>query len=423
MMDLTGICLSCFSRVGNLNPCPHCGADRTRLLVSPQHLKPGTVLNQNYIIGKALGQGGFGITYLGFEVSAKRIVAIKEYFPNGHVSRQANGTNVIPVDQKAESFLTKGVNLFFKEALVLANFSSHPNIVNVYHFFRENNTAYIVMEYVNGKSLKDYLQARGGSISFAETEQILCPIMSALDDLHQAGLLHRDISPDNIYLTADGHSKLLDFGAARFSLGDETQNAASIIKPGYAPLEQYSSTTDQGSWTDVYAMGATFYKCLTGQLPISASERAIGKTLPSPKELGANIPDTVDQAIMRAMNMKPEFRFGSIAEFERIIREASVISVPQQSVTSVYTQSVPNNAHPSFVQQPIQQPLPQPSVPQQPLPQPVIPQTPPAPVPVPQILPEEPEPKKRISKLLEVFIIILIIFLLLFFYWLFFVYK
>lgn len=323
VMNITGICLSCFQNTGGLNPCPHCGADAAHIQVSPQHLTPGTVLNQNYLIGKALGQGGFGITYIGWDLNAWRIVAVKEYYPSGLVTRE-RGLFVAPIDDDAKAKLKKGVNLFFKEALILGNFSSHPNIVNVLHFFRQNNTAYIVMEYINGKSLKDYLQARGGSISFTEAMQILCPIMLALDDLHHTGLLHRDISPDNIYLTVDGHAKLLDFGAARFSIGEETQNAASIIKPGYAPLEQYpGSGTEQGSWTDVYAMGATFYRALTGNLPTAAPDRAMGREMQSPRELGVNIPEGADKAIMHALSMKPEDRYVSIRSFEEDIEHAA----------------------------------------------------------------------------------------------------
>ena len=323
VLNITGICLSCFQNTGGLNPCPHCGADAAHIQVSPQHLTPGTVLNQNYLIGKALGQGGFGITYIGWDLNAWRIVAVKEYYPAGLVTRE-RGLFVAPIDDDSKSKLKKGVNLFFKEALILGNFSLHPNIVNVLHFFRQNNTAYIVMEYINGKSMKDYLQARGGSISFTEAMQILCPIMLALDDLHHTGLLHRDISPDNIYLTVDGHAKLLDFGAARFSIGEETQNAASVIKPGYAPLEQYpGSGTEQGSWTDVYAMGATFYRALAGKLPTAAPDRAMGRELPGLRELGVNIPEGADKAIQHALSMKPEDRYVSMRSFEEDIEHAA----------------------------------------------------------------------------------------------------
>ena len=340
-MNTAGICLSCFQHTGGLNPCPHCGADAAYIQVSPQHIVPGTVLNQNYLIGKALGQGGFGITYIGWDLNAWRIVAIKEYYPSGLVTRE-RGQFVVPIDDDARNKLKKGVNQFFKEALILGNFSSHPNIVNVLHFFRQNNTAYIVMEYINGKSLKDYLQDRGGSISFTEAMQILCPIMLALDDLHHTGLLHRDIAPDNIYLTIDGHAKLLDFGAARFSFGEETQNAASVIKPGYAPLEQYSgSGIEQGSWTDVYAMGAAFYRALTGKVPTSAADRAMGRELQSPRESGVNIPESADKAIMHAMNMKPEERYVSMRAFEQDIeraasdeKKAAANSVPQFQMPS-----------------------------------------------------------------------------------------
>lgn len=381
-MNFNGICLACFQNTGGLNPCPHCGADAAHIQVSPQHLTPGTVLNRNYLIGKALGQGGFGITYIAWDLNAWRTVAVKEYYPSGLVTRE-RGVFVAPIDEDANAKLKKGVNLFFKEALILGNFSVHPNIVNVHHFFRQNNTAYIVMEYIKGRSLKDYLQDRGGSISFTETMQILCPIMAALDDLHHTGLLHRDIAPDNIYLTVDGHAKLLDFGAARFSFGEETQNAASVIKPGYAPLEQYSgSGIDQGSWTDVYAMGATFYRALTGKVPTAAPDRAMGRPLPSPKECGAALPDPADKAIMHAMNMKPEERYVSIRSFEQDIEKAAgaekkaddpdashVFAVPQIPNTAV--SQFPPAPNPRQSSGPYSGP-PVPPVPQQPWNQPYL---------------------------------------------------
>ncbi len=353
-MNYNGLCLSCFRNTGGLNPCPHCGADASRIHGDPSHLRPGTVLNRSYLIGRALGQGGFGITYLALDLNARRTVAVKEYYPRGRVTRE-RGLYVMPADANASALLKKGVNLFFKEALILGNFSAHQNIVNVLHFFKENNTAYIVMEYINGKSLKDYLQARGGAISFIEAQQILCPIMSALDELHHAGLLHRDIAPDNIYLTVDGHAKLLDFGAARFSFGEETQNIDAVIKPGYAPLEQYSgSGIEQGSWTDVYAMGATFYRALTGKLPTSASDRAAGRELPTIRQLGVQIPETAEAAILRAMNLKPTERYISIRDFEKDIERAAAElrpvhpPAPQYAVNPVMPrQNVPIYPQPS----------------------------------------------------------------------------
>ncbi len=371
-MNFGSICLACFQNTGGLNPCPHCGADAAHIQTSLQHLTPGTILNNNYLIGKALGQGGFGITYIAWDLNAWRIVAVKEYYPSGLVTRE-RGVFVSPIDDEARTKLKKGVNLFFKEALILGNFSVHPNIVNVLHFFRQNNTAYIVMEYINGKSLKDYLQARGGSISFTEAMQILCPIMLALDDLHHTGLLHRDIAPDNIYLTVDGHAKLLDFGAARFSFGEETQNIASVIKPGYAPLEQYAgSGSEQGSWTDVYAMGATFYRALTGKIPTAAADRAMGRPLQSPKELGATLPDAADKAIMRALNMKPEERYVSMYSFEQDIEKAAADE--KKAAASLSGMNLPGQPFPNMPQIWVNQPFP---VPSQPFAGPFPPQMPP----------------------------------------------
>lgn len=335
-MDLSNICFSCFTNTGGINPCPHCGFDRMRVQQNPLHLAPGTILNRTYLLGYTIGQGGFGITYKGYDLNMQRVVAIKEYFPMGQVTRHPP-LMVLASDENSRTLLKKGVNLFFKEALMLANFNSHPNIVNVIHFFRENNTAYIVMEYLNGQSLKDYLLGRGNSISFNEAQQILCPIMAALSDLHRGGLLHRDVAPDNIFLTSDGQAKLLDFGAARFGVANETMNISSVIKPGYAPLEQYSGRSGQGTWTDVYAMGATFYRALTGALPIPASDRAMGVQMLSPREIGVVLPDAANTAIMKAMSIKPEQRYTSMVEFEKDIL-ASVESLPESNKTRTLQQ-------------------------------------------------------------------------------------
>ena len=186
--------------------------------------------------------------------------------------------------------------------------------MSVQNYFKENNTAYFVMEYIDGMSLKAYVASQGGKIPYDQALTILMPVMQALTQVHALNLTHRDISPDNISITSKGESKLLDFGAARFSIGDE-KSVSVILKHGYAPEEQYSSKGNQGPWTDVYAMGATLYRCVTGELPPDSIMRVHNDTLKKPSELGVPLPPQVEQAIMKALAVKAEDRFSTMEAF------------------------------------------------------------------------------------------------------------
>lgn len=262
--------------------CPHCGYDNAKDNEGHQ-LSCGTVLKEQYYIGKVLGQGGFGITYLGWDLYLDIPVAIKEYFPNGMVMRE----NTISMDVVSCSG-DEGVRFrnnkerFMREAKMLARFSSVPEIVQIKNFFLANNTAYIVMEYVEGITLKQYVKERGGKLSLEDTLAITGPMMQALCKVHKAGLVHRDISPDNIMMLSNGKAKLLDFGAVR-DVGNAdvekplTKSTEAILKQGYAPIEQYQNRGSLGPWTDVYAFCATMYYCLTGEVPPDAPERLLGE--------------------------------------------------------------------------------------------------------------------------------------------------
>nr|HPR72017.1 serine/threonine-protein kinase [Flexilinea sp.] len=168
---------------------------------------------------------------------------------------------------------------------------------------------YFVMEYVEGVSLKNYLDIKGDRISFEESWEILLPIMRALAEVHQAGLLHRDVAPDNIFLCQNGETKLLDFGSSRFAFNRNMTEFPLTIKPGYAPLEQYRDFDRQGPWTDIYQMGAVFYRAITGRIPPEAIERLALDALTSPIQLGLNVPEEADRSIMKALNLDPQDRF------------------------------------------------------------------------------------------------------------------
>lgn len=329
-MNPERICFGCFQEKELGGYCPHCGFGENE--EQPYLALPlGTLLNGRYMLGKVLGVGGFGITYLGYDLTLDIKVAIKEYMPSSIATRNSDHYNVT-LTGRTEDDYRQGMENFLEEAKILAKLQNTTNIVSVQNYFKENNTAYFVMEYIDGMSLKDYLADQGGKIPYVQALAILEPIMEALVQVHALNLLHRDISPDNIYITSRGESRLLDFGAARFALGDG-KSVSVILKHGYAPEEQYSSHGNQGPWTDVYAMGATFYRCITGMLPPDSVERIRVDALKAPSELGIIIPRHIEQAILKALAVKTEDRFPNMGALLRALR--GEVPVREQVVAGV----------------------------------------------------------------------------------------
>lgn len=226
---------------------------------------------QDFEFHRVLGQGGFGITYLGWNMALDIPVAIKEYLPSDLATREYD-LSVVPQSSQAASDFEWGLGRFIDEARILARFH-HPNIVRVHHFFQAHSTAYIVMEYAEGETLSAFLE-RKGTLTEAELKAILYPLLDGLEVVHRADFLHRDIKPGNIIIRDEDNSPvLLDFGSARQAIGTRSRSVMSIITPGYAPIEQYSSRGDQGPWTDIYALGGVCYRALTGEVPEDATER------------------------------------------------------------------------------------------------------------------------------------------------------
>lgn len=293
--------------------CPKCASDSAKTV--PAHrLLPGTLLNGRYRIGKVLGEGGFGITYIGRDIKLDTKVAVKEYYPNGLVNRNNtfSPTVICSVSGDKEEFFINGRKKFVKEARILAKFSNEPGIVEVRDFFEGNNTAYIIMEYLDGQDLKQYLKTNG-TLSVSKAIQTLIPVMKSLTEIHKHGLLHRDISPDNIRLTPNG-VKLLDFGAAREMTTQFNQSISVMLKPGYAPEEQYRSKGVQGPWTDVYAVCATLYKCITGITPDDAAQRSYSDELQKPSLLGVKISPATESVIMKGMSVRQQDRYQTMEE-------------------------------------------------------------------------------------------------------------
>ena len=302
--------------------CPFCGKDLNVELPS-HHLKPGTILDNKIYVGAALGEGGFGITYIGRDLNLDIKVAVKEYYPNGYANRSntisPNLTSSIS-SEKQELFY-KGRERFLQEARTLAKFAKEPGIVEVRSFFEENNTAYIVMEFLEGKDLKEFLKEKG-TLTPEHTLRLLMPVIQALKKIHEQGLIHRDISPDNIRITDDG-VKLLDFGAARNVSSIANKSLSVMLKPGYAPEEQYRSKGVQGPWTDIYALCATIYKCITGITPDDSTQRSFYDELKAPSALGIKIDPVIEAALLKGLNVFQVDRYQNIEDFLNGLRGIS----------------------------------------------------------------------------------------------------
>ena len=284
----------------------------------PLALPEGTAVGGKYIIKSVLGQGGFGITYLAQDYKTNELVAIKEYFPDTLATR-TNASTVSVLTGDREQNFTYGKDCFLQEARTLSEFIGNPNIVRIISYFEENNTAYFVMEYVEGESLKTHLDNNGGKLSWEETKRFLFPVIDALSSVHAKGIIHRDISPDNIIITDSGNIKLIDFGAARYSLGDKSRSLDVVLKHGYAPKEQYTRHGKQGPFTDVYSLGATFYRTLTGRIPPDSIDRLEEDDLVLPSTLGSDISEDAEEAIVKALSVQPAERYQNMAEFKKAL--------------------------------------------------------------------------------------------------------
>ena len=303
-------------------------------------LRKGTRLIGRYTIEGVLGQGGFGITYLGMDELHKKKVAIKEFFPQGIVTRNIEYEDTVTVTLVGEKEnYDKGKERFLKEAQTMAMFSKDKGIVKALDFFEINNTAYIVMEYLEGVTLKQYLR-ENERIDAEDLVELLVPLIEALDEIHSQGLIHRDISPDNIMVLPDGRIKLMDFGAARDYTEFGEKSLSIVLKPGYAPPEQYQTHGVQGPWTDIYALCATMYKCITGENPPDAIDRVIDDHLKKISEFGIVIPPQEEAAIIKGMSVSAKDRYQDIKDFcEDLYGGYEETSVPENKESEVESET------------------------------------------------------------------------------------
>lgn len=320
-MAMSKRCLGCMETYPEeLNVCPYCGYVEGTAAQEALHMKPGTLLHSRYIVGRVLGFGGFGVTYIGWDTNMEQKVAIKEYFPS-EFSTRAPGQTCLTVFEgdKAQQF-SDGMVKFVDEARRLAKCQNIDGIVSVFDSFEENQTAYIVMEYLKGENLDEKLK-REGKMSIDEAVSLLLPVMKSLEEVHQIGIIHRDIAPDNIFITEEGEAKLIDFGASRYATTSHSKSLTVIVKQGYSPEEQYRSRGDQGPHTDVHAIAATLYKMITGVTPPDALEhRAYFENknrdiLAPPSQYVRKLPAAKENAILNAMNVRIEDRTPTVQQF------------------------------------------------------------------------------------------------------------
>lgn len=274
-------------------------------------LSSGTMVGGRYRLEKVLGIGGYGITYRGNDIRLDRPVAVKEYYPSFWASRFTSRGTEVRCNVGMEDSYRKGMERFLDEAKTLVQLSDVSGVVRVSDFFEENQTAYLVMDYLDGKNLKQMAVGFGGRIPAEVLLPAVSPVISALRQVHAKGLIHRDISPDNIMMLSDGSVRLIDFGNARDTTDDRSMTLA--MKEGFAPPEQYRSR-GQGTWTDVYGICATIYYCLTGKLPPQAMDRLTGAPFPRPSELGVKISDWQEQAIMDGLDLYVNKRIQNMDE-------------------------------------------------------------------------------------------------------------
>ena len=329
-------CLNCMEIYDEkYEVCPYCGFVKGTPPEVASHLMPGVIIANRYIIGTVIQHGGFGVTYRAWDEELGIKVAIKEHYPNGLVNRAPGSKKLIILGGNKTVLYKVGLQRFLQEARTMAKFASEPNIVHVYGFLEENNTAYIIMEYLEGHDLKRYLKRYQHDIMpIDEAINVMREVGTALSAIHKGKVVHRDISPDNIFICDDGRIKLLDFGAARLSSGEKTQALTVELKPGYAPPEQYRSKSRQGPRTDIYALAATLYKLLTGKVPVESLDRMVEDTLDKPSDLNPEIPLWLDTVILTGMAKNAEVRFSSVDKFLEALNQGKTVRLPQQRIRS-----------------------------------------------------------------------------------------
>lgn len=307
-----GLCFNCMNGSIVNGQCSNCGKQQYKDINRNVNALPfGCFVHGRYYLGRVLGAGGFGITYMAWDSTANRRVALKELFPSSDVHRSSDGKTVNIV-RGQENYFSHVKTRFLEEARLIASLSSYSEIINVYHLFPENNTAYYAMEYVDGENLKTYVKANG-IMSWEQLKGIIADVSAQLEILHGKGLIHRDISPDNIFITDSGAARLIDFGSVRAYT--EHKGLTTFLKQAYAPIEQYREHGNQGPWTDIYSLSVSMYYLLSGTLPPKAPDRVLNDAVIPIRSIAASVPDGVARVIEKGMAVYPQERYSTVKEF------------------------------------------------------------------------------------------------------------
>ena len=375
------LCPSCFQETMVDGKCTVCGYVAAEHPVKPKHLPPFTILNAKYLLGKSLGQGGFGITYLAKNMLTGKICCIKEYFPNSLISGRTPDGSIQLSSEEGRTEFEQGKQRFIEEASALQELRGNITVVNIEDYFEENATAYFVMEYLDGYNLRVFQREHTPEQNFRMSLQMLFLVGSALAEVHRFGLLHGDISPENIIITRSGEIKLIDFGAARSFRQRYSKEKKIYLKPNYAPYEQYTMKPYQGPWTDLYALAATFYFIVSGQKMIDAPSRAKGANYPPMWELTPLVSRELSEVLDHALAFDYHDRYHTVTEF---LSDLEKVTRPEDFNIDLAALMPPK---------PVPKPAPQPG-PVQPEAKPI---SQPAPQPEPVSAPEPMEPPSPVQ--------------------------
>lgn len=364
-------CPNCMQLLPENNEiCPFCEFNINEYEEKTICLKPFTILQNKYMIGRVIGIGGFGITYLGWDINLQTYIAIKEYFPGTLASRDTSTseTTVSP-NEASKDIYDKGLKRYVEEAQNLSRFYQLQGIVSVKDFFYENGTGYIVMEYINGVNLKEYMRDAGGKLPERTVLALMKPIFESLHQMHKSGLVHRDISPDNIMVDKENKIKLIDFGSARGQSAETDKTYTVILKHGYAPSEQYYAKGNQGPWTDIYSLCATMYKMITGQVPPNSVERMEKDEYISPTAMGIPVSVRTEAVLRKGLAVKAADRYQDIGPLlydlygTQPVRTAPAVPNPMSGIVNstmpnvsmgTYTTTNPTHRSMYYTQQPPQ---------------------------------------------------------------------
>ncbi|WP_455949901.1 protein kinase domain-containing protein [Eubacterium sp.] len=338
-------CPNCFAMLNGKNVCENCGTNINDIKEYSSALPTFTLLNNRYLTGRVLGKGGFGITYLAQDIETGKLCCVKEYMPSEYSRREENSSRLVPIESKYSQIFEHGKRRFIDEAMTLLKLYDNKTVVDIYDYFEQNNTGYFVMEYLNGVSMKKMTSLYNGRLPLQIANKILDVIGVALIDIHSKKMLHRDISPENIFITQSKEIKLIDFGAARDYIKTQNQGMSVLLKAGYAPPEQYSTKGSQGPWTDIYALAATYYTCVSGQKLLDAMFVLNGMKQPELFELNCKIDKHTSDVIAKAMATNFKERYQTVTDMFMDLRNGipngnNVIDLEQGSEITIFGKTV-----------------------------------------------------------------------------------